>query len=413
VSARRSSPKKRGSVPDRVVELVRVRAGELVENPKNWRRHPERQRAALRGLLREIGYADALLARRDGDRLILIDGHLRKSLGDDQMVPVLVLDLDEREADTLLATLDPLAALAEADPGALASLLEDVETSSVAVLALLDGLRRSAGLPLVPLFGDPDDVPGPPPVPRTRPGDVWLLGPHRLVCGDATDGATVDRAMAGARADLVWTDPPYGVGYVGRTRQALTIAGDSSGGLAGLLSASFEQINRVCRDGAAIYVAHPAGRLSRVFLEAFVDAGWTLRQTLVWLKDRAVLGHGDYHYQHEPILYGVVRPTGRWGRGGESWYGGNGESSVLEVPRPAASREHPTMKPVELIRRCIANSSREGDVVLDPFAGSGSTLIAAHLSGRRCVAAEIDPAYCDVIVERFERVTGRDATRDG
>jgi len=411
VSARRSSPRARGPVPDRVVELVRVRAGDLAENPKNWRRHPERQRAALRGLLREIGYADALLARRDGEGLILIDGHLRKSLSDDQIVPVLVLDLDEREADTLLATLDPLAALAEADPGALAALLEDVETSSAAVLELLDGLRRSAGLSLVPLFGDPDDVPAPPPVPRTRPGDVWLLGEHRLVCGDATDRATLDRAMGGARADLVWTDPPYGVDYVGKTREALTISGDTSGGLHELLRASFAQIDRVCRDGAAIYVAYPAGRLSRVFLDAFADIGWRLRQTLVWVKDRPVLGHGDYHYQHEPILYGVVRPQGRWGRGGEGWYGGNAESSVLEVPRPAASREHPTMKPVELVRRCIANSSAEGNVVLDPFAGSGSALVAAALSGRRCIAVELDPVYCDVIAGRFEALTGLVARR--
>jgi DNA modification methylase len=395
---------------DRIVELVRVRAGELVDNPKNWRRHPERQRAALRGLLREIGYADALLARREGERLVLIDGHLRKSLGADQVVPVLVLDLDEREADTLLATLDPLAALAEADPGALAALLEDVETSSAAVLELLDGLRRAAGLPLVPLFGDPDDIPALPTVPRTRPGDVWLLGDHRLVCGDAVDPSAIDRAMGGARADLVWTDPPYGVEYVGKTRDALTIAGDRSRGLATLLEASFTQIDRVSRDGAAIYVAH-AGQTAHVFLEAFTQVGWRLRQTLVWVKDRPVLGHGDYHYQHEPILYGVARPQGRWGRGGDGWYGGNGESSVLEVPRPAASREHPTMKPVELVRRLIANSSREGDVVLDPFAGSGSTLVAAHLSGRRCVSVELDPAYCDVIVDRFESLTGLTARR--
>jgi len=262
----------------------------------------------------------------------------------------------------------------------------------------------------VPVLADPDDVPAPPPVPRTRPGDVWLLGEHRLVCGDATDRATLDRAMGGARADLVWTDPPYGVDYVGKTREALTISGDTSGGLQELLRASFAEIDRVCRDGAAIYVAH-AGQTAQVFLEAFADIGWRLRQTLVWVKDRPVLGHGDYHYQHEPILYGVIRPRGRWGRGGEGWYGGNGESSVLEVPRPAASREHPTMKPVELVRRLIANSSREGDVVLDPFAGSGSTLVAAALSGRRCIAVELDPVYCDVIVARIERTTGVRATR--
>ena len=146
---------------------------------------------------------------------------------------------------------------------------------------------------------------------------MWLLGEHRLVCGDATDRATLDRAMGGARADLVWTDPPYGVDYVGKTREALTISGDTSGGLQELLRASFAEIDRVCRDGAAIYVAH-AGQTAQVFLEAFADIGWRLRQTLVWVKDRPVLGHGDYHYQHEPILYGVIRPEGRWGRGGDA-----------------------------------------------------------------------------------------------
>src|SRR5438876_9542533 len=143
-----ASPQKRAAVRDRVVELVRVRAGELAENPKNWRRHPARQRAALRGLLTQIGYADALLARRDGEELVLVDGHLRRSLDPEQVVPVLVLDLDESEADMLLATLDPLAALAEPDPEAWARLLEGVHASSAAVQALLDGLARGAGLPV-------------------------------------------------------------------------------------------------------------------------------------------------------------------------------------------------------------------------------------------------------------------------
>ena len=206
MSARRSSPRPRGPVPDRVVELVRVRAGDLAENPKNWRRHPERQRAALRGLLREIGYADALLARRDG--------HLRKSLGNDQIVPVLVLDLDEREADTLLATLDPIAALAEADPGALAALLEDVETSSAAVLELLDGLRRGAGLPLVPVFGHPDDVPGR----RQRPA-------HHA-----------RRWRGGLVPSVVGVRPCGGASSIGRMRShsfaMLTTAGQSGAGTA-------------------------------------------------------------------------------------------------------------------------------------------------------------------------------------
>src|SRR5919197_1373559 len=178
-------------VRDRVVELVRIRAGELEAHPGNWRRHPDHQREALSALLRDIGYADALLARRDGDRLVLIDGHLRQSLDPDQVVPVLVLDVSAAEADTLLATLDPLAALAHPDPDALAALLQGVHTSSRAVQDLLEDLARAAGLPPRRVLGDPDAVPAPPAVPRTTPGDLWILGEHRLLCADATDPTSI------------------------------------------------------------------------------------------------------------------------------------------------------------------------------------------------------------------------------
>src|SRR5438874_4892831 len=186
---------RRPKARDRVSELIRVKAGELEANPSNWRRHPAHQRAALRALLREIGYADALLARRDGDRLVLVDGHLRKSLDPDQEVPVLVLDIDEQEADKLLATLDPIASLATADPGALADLLLRVRSDSRAVSDLLAGLRRSAGLLLRELLVDPDEAPPLPRRPRTRPGDLYTLGEHRLVCGDATSGRDLGALM--------------------------------------------------------------------------------------------------------------------------------------------------------------------------------------------------------------------------
>jgi DNA modification methylase len=153
-------------------------------------------------------------------------------------------------------------------------------------------------------------------------------------------------------------------------------------------------------------VAHPAGPGSVVFLQAFLAQGWRLHQTLVWVKDHMVLGHGDYHYRHEPIAYGYAPGAGRWGRGAKGWYGGNDRSSVLEIPRPSASRDHPTVKPVELIRRCLANSTAEGDLVLDPFCGSGSTLVAAELLTLKGYGMEIDPAYCDVIVSRLEASTG-------
>ena len=406
----RSREKGGGRIRDRVVELRRVRAGDLRPHPGNWRRHPEHQRAALRALLRDIGYADALLARPEGDSLVLIDGHLRKSLDPEQVVPVLVLDVTEEEADTLLATLDPLAALARPDLGALAALLERVQSSSQAVRDLLADLARGAGLPARSVLTDPEEVPAVPGSPRTRPGDLWVLGQHRLLCGDATNKEDVARLMDGERADLLWTDPPYGVDYVGKTPKAMRITGDSPQGLAELLEAAFTQAGAVLRPGARIYLAHPAGPLSVLFLQAFLAQGWRLHQTLVWVKDSIVLGHGDYHYRHEPIAFGYVPGPGRWGRGARGWYGGNDQSSVIEVPRPAASREHPTTKPVELIRRCLVNSTKEGDRVLDPFCGSGSTLIACEVMGRQGHGMEIDPTYCDVAVARWEALTGRKAT---
>src|SRR6266542_640056 len=164
----------RREIRDRVQGLRRVRAGDLRPNPRNWRRHPERQRSALRALLHDIGYADALLARDDGEGLVLLDGHLRQSLTPDAMVPVLVLDVSEAEADVLLATLDPLAALAEPDPRALAELLAGLEVSSAAVNELLEDLARSAGLPRAGRT-DPEDIPPLPTEPLTRPGDLWAL----------------------------------------------------------------------------------------------------------------------------------------------------------------------------------------------------------------------------------------------
>ena len=138
--------------------------------------------------------------------------------------------------------------------------------------------------------------------------------------------------------------------------------------------------------------------------------GWRLHQTLVWVKDALVLGHADYHYRHEPILYGYKPGGGRRGRGANGWYGDNTQTSVLEVERPRASREHPTMKPSALIELALTNSSQRGDLVLDPFAGSGSTLIACERTGRSARLIELDPSYCDVIVARYERLTGTAAT---
>jgi len=399
------------AIADRIVGLVRVRAGVLQGHPHNWRRHPDRQREILQALLQEIGYADALLAYRDGGVLVLIDGHLRQSLDPDQVVPVLELDLTPAEAELLLATLDPLAGLARADPDRVAELHADVRASSEAVRAFLAQIANAVGVP--PPLGstDPDEIPSLPEEPRTRPGDLWVLGPHRVVCADATDPEAFDRLLAGDPIDAVWTDPPYGVSYVGKTKDALRLANDRSEEVYNLLTGAFAAIDPELRPGGVLYVAHPAGELALTFAKAFGEQGWRIRQTLVWVKDRMVLGHGDYHYRHEPILYGYKPGPGRFGRGRGGWYGGNAETSVFEIARPAASRDHPTAKPVELVRRCLQNSTGPGHIVADPFLGSGTTLIAAHQLGRRLVGIELDPRYVDVAVARWEAFSGEHAER--
>lgn len=194
--------------------------------------------------------------------------------------------------------------------------------------------------------------------------------------------------------------------YVGKTKDALTIQNDGAGGLAVLLRSAFEVVNAVCRGGAPVYVAH--ADTERVTFESSMrDAGLSVRQNLVWVKNSMVMGRSDFHYKHEPILYGFTSGgSGRLGRGGPRWFGGNSQTTVFECDRPSRSSEHPTMKPVALIDAMLNNSLPAGGVVFDPFAGSGSTLIAAHNRGGRAVVAELDPRYADVILRRYEAHTG-------
>ncbi len=298
---------------------------------------------------------------------------------------------------------DDLAALL-AELGAAGSELELLGFDERELQQLLDSLGKQGGLT------DPDDVPPLPEEPVTKPGDLWLLGEHRVLCGDATDPHDVTFVMDGQQAACLWTDPPYGVSYVGGTEKKLTLKNDDRDGLNQLLEQAFAAVNPVLAPGAAIYVAHPAGANSVVFGERFLGQGWRLHQTLVWVKNRLVIGHSDYSYRHEPILFGY-KPgyEGRRGRGSRGWYGGNDASSVFEFPTPKSNEEHPTSKPVGLVEAMVRNSSRTGDVVLDPFLGSGSTLIAAEQLGRRCFGIDLDPRYGDVAVQRWERFTGKKA----
>jgi len=328
-------------------------------------------------------------------------------------IAVCFVDVGEEQARRIMLADNRTSDLASYDAEALIALLSEVDGdlvgtgySQLDVDALLDSVSSDVAL-------DEDEVPPLPDTPVTRPGEVVDLGDHRLACGDARDDDLVARLMDGESAACVVTDPPYGVGYEGKTRTRMRIKNDRADGLSGLLAAAFEVIDRSVAGGAGVYVFHPTGSLLPVFVDAFVGAGWELRQTLVWAKDAMVLGHADYHHQHESILYGYkpLEGRGRLGRGGRGWHGDNRQVSVFEVPRPRAAREHPTTKPPELLARMIRNSTRRGDVVVDPFAGSGSTLVACEHLGRRARLVELDPAYCDVIIARYERVTGRRVDR--
>lgn len=254
------------------------------------------------------------------------------------------------------------------------------------------------------LIGDEDAVPDAPADPVTRPGDLYLLGNHRLLCGDSTNVTDVERLMDGEKADMAWTDPPYNVAYEGKTKEKLTIENDQMDAAAfrQFLTDAFNSAFIVAEAGAAIYVAH-ADLEGYNFRGAMADSGWLFKQCLIWNKSSLVMGRHDYHWKHEPILYG-------WKPGAaHNWYSDRKQTTVLEFDRPSRSADHPTMKPVALVEYCIGNSSKAKDRVLDLFGGSGTTLIACEKTGRHARLMELDPRYCDVIVKRWEAATGKKA----
>jgi DNA modification methylase len=242
-------------------------------------------------------------------------------------------------------------------------------------------------------------------------GQVYQLGPHRLMCGSSTDADQVKQLLGAQSIDCVWTDPPYGVSYVGGTADALTIENDDLDPeqLEAFLRQAFGLAVALCVPGAAWYVASPGGPLFHVFGSVMRDLGlW--RQTILWVKDQFVLGRQDHHWKHEPLFAGETPEPGAkdsdsliygWKDGKHFWRGGRRQDTVWEIPRPKRSVDHPTMKPVALVQRCLLNSTRRGAVVYDPFGGSGTTMIAAAKAGCHARLMELSPAYCDVIRRRW------------
>lgn len=348
----------------------------------------QRLSAALGKRWTEVGLVWVHVPLAEEQTLNLALNRIHGMWDEDKLAEVIHELADSADADDLLA----LSGFAEDEIEELLASYNDAHVD-------LDGADDEE-VPPVKYFGPT----------RTKRGELWALGRHLLLVGDARDLADVAHLYQDdALADCVWTDPPYGVNYVGKTKDALTITNDGADDLDNLLSRAFAAYDAVAKPGAPIYVCEPAGAQSVTFRVAYMAAGWRFHETLVWVKDSMVLGHSDYHVKHETLIFGYKPPTpgmGRAGRGGINWYGDDAQVTTFEVPRPKSSQEHPTMKPLTLVCAMLLNSTRPGDLVADHFGGSGTTLMACEKLGRVCRMIEFDPRYADVILTRFTELTG-------
>lgn len=404
---------------NRIVESGERAAGEFLANPKNWRVHPKAQREALTGVLSEVGWVQSVIVNRTTGNVV--DGHARieeaLKLGDETPVPFVEVELTEAEEAKILATIDPISAMAGADKSALDSLLHEVETSSAAVGEMLAQLAESNGLE----YGGENvtDADAEPEIDRaeelrakwqTETGQLWRIGEHRLLCGDSTRREDVERVMGGERAECVFTDPPYGVS-VGAKNRLLNSVQPSGRNLTDIvdddlspeelktrLVPAFQNVRTIAAsDDCTYFVCAPQGGELGMMMMMMMDAGLKVRHVLIWKKNSPTFSMGrlDYDYQHEPILLTWCKRHNHYGKG-------QFKTSVWDIDKPRSSKEHPTMKPVELYVNGYLNNSADDAIVFEPYAGSGTAFVAAQQLGRKCRAIEISPAYVAVILERMK-----------
>lgn len=391
-------------------DLTWAEPGEL----KPWGKNPRKNDASVDGVvesIRRFGFGAPIVARAEDGRIIA--GHTRwkaaKRMGLESVPVRYMRGLSDEEAAALALADNRLTEATPWDDEALTEVLRDLGELASGLGWSDEELteRLDSGSEMEPADDEPPDVEEEG-EPDSAVGQVYELGPHRLVCGDSTDPEVWAALMGEDRAQCVWTDPPYGVAIVGgshaltpderRARGGKEIENDdlSEEDLLALLRASLGEAARHSAPGAAWYVAAPAGPLNYLFATVLREMSvW--RWTLQWVKDRFVLGRADYHHRHEPIFYGWVPGAAHY------FVPDRTQDTVLEFARPGASKDHPTMKPVALVARCIENSSKPGWIVADPFGGSGTTLMASAQLGRRARLIELDPRYCDVIRRRWTR----------
>ena len=382
------------------MKIVKKKISDLVLDPENARKHSARNLEAITNSLKQFGQRKPIVVGA-GNVVLAGNGTLEaaKALGWEKIDIVEVpAEWDLNTARAYALADNRSAELAEWDESILAKQLLALDEADFNIEEL--GFEMPQVIEAEPL--NEDEAPPIPDEPKTKLGDIYQLGKHRLLCGDATSVDDYKKLLGDETVDLIWTDPPYGVSYVGQG--GMTIENDNLklDELQDFLAEAFSAMITFTKPGACWYVAAPSGNIFQAFSIPLSDLGvW--RHTLVWVKDALVMGRADYHNRHESIFYGWTPGAAHQEPPDRK------QDSVWEIPRPRANKEHPTMKPIELITRAINNSSLTKEIVLDPFAGSGSTLIACEQTQRQARLIELDPKYCDVIVARYERTFGAKA----
>jgi site-specific DNA-methyltransferase (adenine-specific) len=393
-------------LPDHL-ETIQIDA--LIPYARNSRTHSDGQVAQIASSIKEFGFTNPVLIDGGGG---IIAGHGRvlaaRKLGMSE-VPCIRLDhLTEAQKRAYVIADNRLALNSGWDTEMLKVEFADLQELGFDLELTgfdLDEIKELLAPVGTEGLTDPDDAPPLPEHPRTVPGDIWVMGKHRLLCGDSTSMDDLAKLTDGQLVDMWLTDPPYNVAYEGKTKEALTIKNDEMGDdqFRQFLRDAYTAADTVMKPGAVFYIWH-ADSEGYNFRGAAQDAGWKVRQCLIWKKSSMVMGRQDYHWKHEPCLYG-------WKEGaGHLWAADRKQTTILEFEKPTRNGEHPTMKPVALFEYQLLNNTKGGDQVLDSFGGSGTTLIAAEKNGRVARIMELDPKYCDVIVKRWQDFTGKIAT---
>jgi DNA modification methylase len=380
-----------------------------IDRLRPYPRNPRKNDAAVDRMcdsIRQFGFKIPCLVRSDGE---IVDGHLRlkaaRKLGITEIPVILCDEWTPAQVKAFRLMVNRSVAWADWDETALALEFQEIQEADFDLsltgfdpgeidefLALDDDEKADAAPPL-------------PETPVSRTGELWILGSHRILCGDATAMEAIEKVLAGGLADMAFLDPPYSVAYTGKTARKLTIKNDDLG------AGFYEFLCKACTNvlsvtKGAVYICMSSSELHTLY-RAFTDAGGHWSTFVIWAKHHFTLGRSDYQRMYEPILYGWRNGTQHF------WCGDRDQGDVWSIKRPTASLEHPTMKPVELVERAIQNSSKSRDTILDTFGGSGTTLIACEITRRQARLIELDPKYVDVTVRRWQEYTGKPATLDG